>query len=233
MRNGLHPYTTAVILAAGSGKRAEGAIPKQFVIIDGIPVVIRTLMAFEECELIDEIIVICAEGDDGFYGEYIEKYSLKKVSGIVCGGDCRAESAKRGVMHTGNRTEFVAIHDAARCAIDPRQISAVVSAAYDCKAAIAAVKITDTVKTADDEGFISGTVDRATVWRAQTPQVFSKELYIKALEKRKLIDSSLTDDASLVEAVWKRIRLVDCGESNMKITYPRDFEKVRLILGAK
>lgn len=177
-----HPYTSAVILAAGSGTRAGSNLPKQFVMIDGIPVVIRTLTAFGKCDYVDEIVIVCSNDNECFLNQCLKEQHFDKVAKVVAGGISRAESARNGVKSVSDRTEFVAIHDAVRCNISPIQISQVILEAYQYNAAIAAIRITDTIKKTDSDGFVIETLDRSNIWRAQTPQVFSKKLYMDALE---------------------------------------------------
>lgn len=229
-KNYTHEKTSAVILVAGKGTRAGGETTKQLAEINGIPVAIRTVMIFQKTEIIDEIIIVAAENEVKFYDEYIEKYSLSKVTKVVVGGACRAESAKNGFFATDKKSKFVVIHDGARCAVTTKQVEAVVRAAYKHGAAIAAARSTDTIKRADKEGFVAKTVDRRYIWRAQTPQVFLKKLYEAALAKAGDAYVYATDDASIAEASGFKVKLVECGENNIKITYAEDFERVRHVI---
>lgn len=229
-KNYTHEKTSAIILAAGKGTRAGGQTTKQLTEINGIPVAVRTVMTFQKSEVIDEIIIVASENEVSVYDEYIEKYELTKVTKIIVGGMCRAESAKNGFYATDKKSKFVVIHDGARCAIRAEQIENVVRAAYKHGAAIAAARSTDTVKRADKEGFVAKTVDRRYIWRAQTPQVFLKTLYEVALTKAGDAYVYATDDASLAEASGFKVKLVECGENNIKITYAEDFDRVRHII---
>ncbi len=226
---GTTPHTTAIILAAGKSTRMGGEKTKQITDIDGIPVVVRSVLTFQASELVDDIIIVAAEEEIPLYDDYIEKYSLKKVIKVVKGGACRAESAKNGFLAADKKNKFIAIHDAARCFITVKQIDDVLRAAYRHGASIAAVRSTDTLKRADKEEFISKTIDRRTVWRAQTPQVFLSKMYEVALAKAGDKYVYATDDASLAEASGFKVKLVECGENNIKITYPEDLLRVALI----
>ena len=232
-KNYAHEKTAAIVLAAGKGTRAGGDTSKQLIEINGIPVAVRTIIKFQRCDIIDEIIIVAAENELGFYDEYIKKYDLSKVSKIIAGGSSRAESAKNGFYSVGKDTKFIVIHDGARCAITEEQIEKVARAAYKHGAAIAAAQSTDTIKRADKEGFVSKTIDRRYIWKAQTPQVFLKKLYDVALHKAGDAYIYATDDASLAEASGFKVKLVECGESNIKITYKEDFERVRHIIEAE
>jgi 2-C-methyl-D-erythritol 4-phosphate cytidylyltransferase len=225
-----HEMTSAIVLVAGKSTRAGGTTTKQLTEINGIPVAVRTIMKFQASDVIDEIIVVAAENELPLYGEYIKNYSLTKVTKVIAGGESRAESAKKGFFATDKKSKYVAIHDGARCAVKLKQIEDVVRAAYRHGAAIAAARSTDTIKRADKDGFVAKTIDRRYVWRAQTPQVFLKKMYEVSLAKAGDKYIYATDDASLAEASGFKVKLVECGENNIKITYPEDFERVRHVI---
>ena len=228
-----HEKTSAVVLAAGKSTRTGSAVTKQLTEINGIPVAVHTLIKFQKSEVIDEIVVVAAVGEIDKYSEYIEKYGLTKITKVIEGGESRAESAKKGFFAIDKKSKYVLIHDGARCAVTLKQIEDVTRNAYRHGAAIAATRSTDTVKRADKEGFISKTIDRRYIWRAQTPQVFLKKMYEVALAKAGDKYVYATDDASLVEASGFKVKLVECGDSNIKITFPEDFERVRHIIDSQ
>lgn len=213
----------AIILAAGSGLRfgAENG-RKQFVLVAGVPVVIRSVKAFEVCRLIDEIIVVAPEEDREMYQALFREYRIQKVKCIVPGGKTRQESARLGSDAVSSSIKYMAIHDAARCLVTPEMIEFVFAAAYQTGAAIAAQPARDTVKISDKRGFITETVDRKTAWYAQTPQVFRSNLYRAAAYVSASDGIEATDDASLVEHIGQPVALVDCGSRNIKVTYPED-----------
>ena len=225
-----HEPTSAVILVAGKSTRTGGKTTKQLTEINGIPVAVRTLMKFQASEVIDEIVIVAAEEEMPVYGEYIKQYGLTKVTKVIEGGESRAESAKKGFYAIDKKSKYVAIHDGARCAVTLKQIEDVVRTAYSHGAAIAATRSTDTVKRADKDGFVAKTIDRRTIWRAQTPQVFRKKMYEVALAKAGDKYVYATDDAMLAEASGFKVKLVECGDSNIKITFASDFERVRNII---
>lgn len=228
-----HEPTCAIVLAAGKSSRVGGSTTKQLTEINGAPVIVHTLKRFQASEVIDEIIVVAAASELPLYEEYIKKYELSKVTKVIEGGDSRAESAKKGFYAIDKKIKYVAIHDGARCAITVKQIDSVVRAAYSHGAAIAATKSTDTIKRADKDGFIAKTVDRRYIWRAQTPQVFMKKMYEVALAKAGDKYIYATDDASLAEASGFKVKLVECGDSNIKITYADDFARVQHVMEAQ
>ena len=212
-------FTSAVILAAGNGTRFGGKVKKQFVEVLGVPCVVRTVQAFEDCPLIDEIILV---GDPQALSEIFSAYSFKKIAKIISGGETRQDSALRGFDCVSDKSRYVAIHDAARCLVTPEIIDRVCAAAVKYSAATAATRCTDTVKISGKNKFVDHTENRDHVWLAQTPQVFLCDLYRAAsyIAEESHIDP--TDDNALIENVNHKVRLVECGKYNMKITTPED-----------
>ena len=197
-----------------------------------MPVLARTLVAFEATREIDEIVVVARSEDLATVSALADTWHVTKLAAVVAGGDTRANSVKNGFLHVHHAAKFVAIHDGARCLITPANIEKVCRAAYRYKAASAAQTVSDTVKTATARGFIAKTVDRKTVYLATTPQIFSANLYRAALESVKGIEL-LTDDNQLMEKLPYPVKLVDCGKENMKITEPRDIRMAEFILGER
>ena len=217
---------SAVILAGGDGKRMGEAVAKQFLKIDGVSVIERSVDAFSRCELVDEIVLVIRPGDDAAVNPIAKKYS--KVRKLCYGGAYRAESAKNGYYCCSADSDVVAIHDAARCLITPEMITKVIEKAQKKGAATAASRLYDTVKRADSEGKIYETVNRDGLWCAATPQAFSYELYGRALEK--CFDTGLTDDNMLVERLGVSVFCVDTGKTNIKITEKEDVALAEFIL---
>ncbi len=227
-----HPRTSAIIVAAGASLRMGGGISKQFMEVAGMPVLARTLVAFENTKEIDEIVVVARGEELSAVSALADTWHITKLAAVVAGGDTRAKSVKNGFLHVHHATKFVAIHDGARCLVTPADIERVCRAAYRYKAATAAQTVSDTVKIATARGFIAKTVDRNTVYLATTPQIFSANLYRAALESVKGIEL-LTDDNQLMEKLPYPVKLVDCGKENIKITEPRDIRMAEFILGER
>ena len=224
-------FTSAVILAAGKSERMNCAgISKQLIELEGIPVVVHALLAFEKSEKINEIIVVGAKDELALYKDFKKKFSISKLKTAVEGGASRAESAAHGFRMISKNSRFVAIHDAARCLITTKDIDRVLLEAYRTGAAIAAKKATDTIKKADENGFVSETIDRTSLWLAQTPQIFKKSVYEVALAKNGHVDSGITDDAMLVELAGFRVKLVACENNNLKITTGQDLNLARELI---
>ena len=213
--------TAAIILAAGESKRM-GNINKLFFNIDGVPVLAHTLISYQKCPLISEIVVVAKPTDFSKIKELKYKYGIKKLSHIVPGGETRQESACNGMEKLGDDVKFVAFADGARCLTTPTQITKVCLSAYRQQASCAAHKVTDTVKRATVLHNTTETVDRKDLWEMQTPQVFHASLYKAAMLKAKDNNLQVTDDASLVESLGYRVHLIECGIGIIKITTIED-----------
>ena len=220
-------YTSAIILAAGSGTRFGGEIKKQFVEIGGYTSVQRCALAFEKSAVIDEIIFV---GDVEEINRQLAPLGLKKLSTVVSGGATRQKSALNGFDAINKKSKYVAIHDAARCLITPEIIENTVKAAYKYRAALAAEKAIDTIKIVGKDGFITETINRDKVWFAKTPQVFLADMYRAAAYIAEKEGFEATDDCMLCEKLGFKIVPVDCGFENIKLTSPGDLYRAEEIL---
>ena len=221
--------TAAVILAAGESKRM-GTINKLFFPLNGIPVLAHTMIAYQKCPLITEIVVVAKPSDFTKIQEFKYKYGITKLTHIVPGGETRQESACNGVDKLNDSVKFVAIADGARCLTTPTQITKVCLSAFRQQASCAAHKVTDTVKRATVLHNTTQTIDRNDLWEMQTPQVFHTALYKAAMLKAKDTHLQVTDDASLVESLGYRVHLIECGIGNIKITTMEDLPFAEAIL---
>lgn len=213
---------SAVIVSAGNSTRM-GGINKQFLELDGSPVIVNTITMFQRCNMIDEIIIVTRECDIGEIAKLVEKYEFNKVSNIVPGGETRQLSVYEGVTSTSNIADLVVIHDGARPLVTVKVIEETIKTAAKFGAAATGVKVKDTVKVVDDNDNIIDTPDRAYMRFIQTPQVFDKKLYLDAV---KTVENSkdFTDDCKLLEAYGKTVKFVDGDYENIKITTPEDVE---------
>lgn len=226
--------TTAIIVASGNSTRMGNGVSKQMMLLDGIPVVARTIMAFDKCEYINEIIVVAKEEEFYLYQEFQKLYKFKKLVRLVSGGNTRQDSVKNGFAAISNNTRFVAIHDGARCLISCEQIEKVCAAAFKVGSATAATRAIDSVKVSNGKNlFIDSSANRDHIWLAQTPQVFKREIYELALKKAESDKLTVTDDNSLVENLGCSIKLVECGRNNIKITTPDDIPLALAIIKAQ
>lgn len=232
-KNRIEP-TSAIIVASGSSTRMGEGVSKQMLLLDNIPVVARTIMAFDNCECISEIIVVAREDEFYLYHEFQKLYKFKKFVRLVSGGKTRQDSVRNGFSAISKNTKFVAIHDGARCLITPEQIEKVCASAFDYGCASAATRAIDSIKISNGKNqFIDSSADRNHIWLAQTPQVFKREIYEIALKKAKDDGLVVTDDNSLVENLGCNIKLVECGRNNIKITTPDDVPLALAILKAR
>lgn len=215
---------TAVVLAAGQGKRMQSKVQKQFLEIKGYPVLYYSLKCFQESELIQEIILVTGEESiDYCKKEIVEKYHLKKVSCVIAGGKERYDSVYEGLLACEG-CDYVFIHDGARPFISEQILRRGLDGAKENGACAVGVLSKDTIKLADENGYIKETPDRNRVWLIQTPQIFSYPLIRKAHDSiRKKDMSSVTDDAMVVEQeTGVKVRLAEGSYQNIKITTPED-----------
>ncbi|HEX8736888.1 MAG TPA: 2-C-methyl-D-erythritol 4-phosphate cytidylyltransferase [Pyrinomonadaceae bacterium] len=212
---------SAIIVAAGSGKRFGGKTPKQFLEIFGKPLIIHTLLRFEACSEINEIILVLPSQDNAKFLEIAGKYNLKKLSKVVAGGETRAESVWKGLSAIRAATaEIVAVHDGARPLVSTEEIAETVKKARETGAACLVSAVTDTIKEIKD-GKIARTVDRRVLRRALTPQCFRYEILKRAFENADLSEA-VTDECFLVERLGQQIATVEGSARNIKITHPED-----------
>jgi 2-C-methyl-D-erythritol 4-phosphate cytidylyltransferase len=215
--------SVAIIPAGGLGKRMGSDLFKQYLVLDDVPVLVHTLSKFERASIIDDVILVVPED----YVEYsrraiIEKYGLSKVGSVLAGGKERQDSVKRGLDRVNDNTDIVVIHDGVRPLVSEELISVSVTAALEYSAVALGVPVTDTVKSVDSGGFIERTVDRKSLWSAQTPQTFRRTVIKKAYEKAYDDNFYGTDDASLVERIGINVRMIMGSYDNIKITTPED-----------
>ena len=226
-----HATTSAVILAAGDAVRFGGG--KASALIGGRTVLERAVDAFDKCPLIDEIVLVLPSEGFESQRDSLAPTLPAKVQRIVPGGDTRQKSALLGAEATNPKADFIAIHDAARCLITPEMIESVCREAVKHRAAAAAHHVVDTVKFADDKGFIDHTLDREHVWLVSTPQVFMANLYRAAAYTARDADFEATDDCMLAERLGFKVKLVEVGADNIKITYKEDIERAEDILSRR
>lgn len=210
---------TAVIVAAGSSRRM-GA-DKLFLPMAGIPVIVRTLLQFQACDSIDEIVIVTRADKLSEVADYCKRYGITKATKILQGGKERAESSAAGVFEADRHSAYIAISDGARPLVTPALITATVEAAKKYGAAAPAVPVKDTIKTAEN-GVVVDTPDRSKLFAIQTPQVFEAEIIKGALTKAIRDKLPVTDDCSAVEAMGYPVHLVEGSYRNIKITTQED-----------
>lgn len=222
---------TAIVPAAGLGRRAGGEIPKQFRLLRGVPILTRTLLNLTTSGLVDSVILMVAPGAEQWCRkEVIAPYSLPPNIEIVPGGAERQESVFRGLQRTAGGTQFVVIHDAVRPFVSPDLLRRTIEAARDFRAAVAAVPAAETVKVVEG-GFVRETPGRDRLWIAQTPQAFQEDLIQEAYRRAAVDEFRATDDAMLVERLGVQVKVVVSYPENIKITTADDLERAEQILG--
>ena len=222
---------TAIVLAAGQGTRMGGKTAKQYLLLDGRPVLYYALLAFEK-SMVDEIILVAGEKDLPFCRtEIVEKYGFSKVTRIVAGGKERYHSVYQGLKAAGG-ADYVLIHDGARPFVSDDIISRTIEAVKKEKACVVAMPVKDTIKIANEDHYAIETPNRSKVWMIQTPQAFSYDLILHAYEKVLASgDAVIPDDAMVLEKAENiPVKLVQCSYTNIKITTPEDMKIAEIFL---
>ena len=228
----------AIILAGGSGRRMGNNIPKQYMELNGKPVLYYSLKTFSDADYIDEIIIVAAEDHiERVQNEIVDLYGLHKISNVIRGGRERYHSVANGLEALPSDTDYVFIHDGARPFVTSYTIERCLHYAEKYRAAVAAVKAKDTIKISDDDSMIKSTPDRGHVWMVQTPQTFEYTLIRDAY--RRLLDDedrlrtagiNVTDD-TMVAKMYADVdaRLVESTYENIKLTTPEDMKLAGMI----
>ena len=223
----------AIVLAAGQGKRMNSKVQKQFLLIKEKPVLYYTLSAFENSELITDVILVTGKDEIEYcQKEIVEKYGFEKVRKIVAGGKERYHSVHNGIQAI-DEAEYVFIHDGARPFVNNEMIARAYDAVAVHKACVVGMPVKDTIKIADEEGFAAQTPDRKKVWQVQTPQTFEYHLIKEAYEKLMIEEpEGITDDAMVVETMTNyKVKLVEGSYRNIKITTPEDLDIATIFCG--
>lgn len=213
----------AIVLAAGSGKRMNSQVHKQYLIIQDRPVLYYSLKEFED-SAVDEIVLVVGKGEEEFCRrEIVDKYGISKVKAIVEGGKERYHSVFEGLKQTSD-ADYVLIHDGARPFVNQDIIRRCMQEVQKYQACVVGMPVKDTIKIADEEGYAKQTPDRKNVWMIQTPQTFSYALIYEAYEEMlKTEDTAITDDVMVLERIkGKKSKLIEGSYRNIKITTPED-----------
>ena len=223
---------TAIVLAAGQGKRMNSKVQKQFLELGGKPLLYYSLKCFQDSGMIRDIILVTgAESVPFCKEEIVEKYGLTKVTKVIPGGKERYDSVYEGLLSCEN-SDFVLIHDGARPFITEEIIRRGIQGVEKTGACVIGMPSKDTVKIADTQGYVAETPERSSVWTIQTPQIFEYNLIREAHEKIRCRDmSAITDDAMVVEQeTGVKIVLVEGSYKNLKITTPEDLDIAEIFL---
>lgn len=229
----------AVVVAGGKGLRMQSTVKKQFIDLEGIPVIVRTLVAFDTHCRVDEIILVVPEQDLDFTrSDLLHRFSFSTPLHIIKGGVTRQDSVGNGLdkafkICAQPETTFVLIHDGVRPFVGENLVDRCLEGALQNGACIPVLGIVDTIKRADKNGKIICTLDRDGLFRAQTPQVFRLDLMIKAACHARNTGFRGTDEASVCEHAKIPVAMVEGGPFNIKLTSPQDLIFAGLIIRAK
>ncbi|MGQ0811806.1 MAG: 2-C-methyl-D-erythritol 4-phosphate cytidylyltransferase [Nitrospiraceae bacterium] len=234
IREGRTPHTVALVPAAGRGLRMGGKVPKQFLSLGGLPLLVHSLRVLNASSAIHGIIVaVPASECDYCLSQIVAAHGFTKVTKVMAGGEQRQDSVRLALTEVAPETELVLVHDAVRPFLTERMVQEVLDSAAKQGAAIVAIPIRDTVKRIGADAAIEETVDRALLWLAQTPQAFRREWLEAAHRKAELEGIHATDDAHLVELLGRRVAVVEGSGENIKVTRPEDMIIGEAILAAR
>jgi len=219
-------YCGAVIVAAGTASRM-GGIDKVMAPLNGEPMIVRTVRTFQACDAVKEIVIVTREDLITKITSLCGKFD--KVQAVVVGGKDRVASVKNGLRMLSKKVKLVAVHDGARPLVSVQLIDRVVRGANSYGAAVPGLPVKDTVKEANG-GIVKQTLDRSSLYAVQTPQAFDFDLLRGALDKAKLEDAQITDDASAVENMGMSVKMVVGDERNIKITTPLDLRLAEILI---
>ena len=220
------PGSVGAIIAAAGQSRRFGEGDKLFAPLAGRPLILHTLMAFEVCRAVDRVVLVLAAESLERGRRLVAEAGFDKVAAVCSGGPRRRDSVRLGLEALGE-CRWVVVHDGARPLVTAALIEAGLAAAAETGAAIAAVPLVDTLKEAAEDGLITRTLDRRNLWAAQTPQVFDYELLCEA---HRLAANDATDDAALVEALGRRVKVFPGSPRNLKVTTAADLALAQALL---
>lgn len=219
----------ALVAAAGSGSRFNAEQNKQFLVLDGYPVLALTLLKLSKSSYIDEIVIIARDFEIGTINKLINDFSIKKVSSIISGGKTRQESVYNGLKSISDNS-VVLIHDGARPFFPDESLKDLISSAKEFGGAALGVLPKDTVAKVDKDGIFKESANRSDLRNMQTPQVFKTDLIKDAHEKAKKENLEFTDDCSLFSYYGGKCLILDGDYDNIKITVPEDLKIAQLIV---
>ncbi len=216
------------IIAAGGSSQRMGGVDKLFAPLGGKPLLVRVINAFQSCDSIDRIVIVLSESNLERGRQLVAEQGWVKATEVCPGGERRQDSVRNGLSRLSS-CDWVVIHDGARPLVTTDLIERGLEAARETGAAIAAVPVIDTIKLAGDDQMVQGTPPRHSLWAVQTPQVFRFDIINEAYRQAKY---EVTDDATLVERLGKKVKLYMGSYDNIKITNPEDLI-IAEVLGQK
>lgn len=224
--------TKAIIVAGGLGTRLKTIRPKPLVMLNGKPLLAYSADVFEKFPSVDSIIIVTHEYHVLDVEDVVRHYNFQKVERVVIGGETRSASVYNGLRETGDKTDIVVIHDGARPLINARTIQKAIEQCKVHGAAVVGVKVKSTIKRVDPlDLFVRETLNRGELWEIQTPQVFNRELLLKAYAQKGA--ENPTDDAGLVERLGISVKVIEGDYENIKITTNEDLVLAEAFLNAR
>lgn len=227
-------FISVIIAAAGMGKRMGAEINKQYLVLRDKPILAHTIKKFEDNQYIDEIIVVTRDEEKEYCKtEIINKYSFKKVTHLLAGGEERQDSVYNGLKLVNKQCKIVLIHDGVRPFIKDEEITECIETVIRYEACVIGVPVKDTIKVIDNDNNIINTPIRDTLWAVHTPQAFTYELINRAYENAKKHSYTATDDSMLVEKLGHKVKMIKGSFENIKITTPEDLKVAELLISTE
>src|SRR3989338_7616733 len=213
----------AIIVAAGKSRRMKKSINKVFLPLISKPMIYYTIKNFQECNLIDEIIVVAQKNDIKKINEIKQEYNFNKIKKIAEGGIERQDSVHKGLISIKNakNDDVIVVHNGSSPLVKENEIVECINAAKKYGAAVSGFPLKDTIKKISND-FVEKTIDRKDIYQVQTPQAIQYGLFVEAFKNAKKKNLKVTDDVSLIEALGKKVKIVNCSYENIKITTPDD-----------
>jgi 2-C-methyl-D-erythritol 4-phosphate cytidylyltransferase len=224
------PRVGVVIAAGGRGKRLGSRVPKQFLPLDGIPILQRTVVLFASMRSVDEIVITSPKEYFSRVRRLLGLLGCRKILSIVPGGKERQDSVWNGINGFISKPDIVLVHDAVRPLVSRKTVNEVIASATSYGAAVVGVRVQDTIKVEGKKGFYARTLDRTSLWAVQTPQGFAFDLLMRAHKAARRSGYLGTDEASLVERLNVPVRIVEGNRMNIKITAPIDLRLAEMLV---
>ena len=226
----------AVVLAGGKGERMHSTVQKQYLILNGKPVIVHSLEAFEHSPVHEVVLVTGAGEEEHVRREILQPYALHKVVAVTEGGRERYHSVYAGLKALQG-CDYVLIHDGARPLVTEEIICRAIRGAIEYDACVVGMPVKDTIKVADDSAYAVSTPDRSHLWQIQTPQAFSYSLVRRAYDQimsDESLQTGITDDAMVVESqTGYKVKLLEGSYENLKVTTPEDLVVAEILLGKR
>lgn len=216
-------FVSVIIAAAGMSNRMGSKINKQFISIDGKPILAHTIEKFESCKYVDEIIIVAKEEEIEYCRrEIVKRYRFNKVKSVIRGGKERQDSVYNGILALNEKSDIVLTHDGARPFVKLENIEDGIRGVDNHRVCVIGVPVKDTIKFIKEGNIVNDTPDRSLLWAAQTPQCFEKDILIQGYDRAIKDGFFGTDDSSIVERLGIEVKMIMGSYENIKITTPED-----------